>query len=258
MQIFLKNESDKIIKINLCGQDFTLIPLEGKYAQVPEGEATMLLSSDEVYSSEPITKKAGLSYFHRFVTRSRYNFTVSEDTTVQFYSETARGNNFESYQRVYPFCVNLEFSEPVYTVKDADEIKEKIAKTEKKEVVILGGAGIAGKLFKAKNTFDDIVAGLICGIIAIVVFALIWIFKDFKTAATAYLIIAGVAFLLWKLLIERLIKKAKDKAKKKAEDKFRKAFLPCENLPEGIFKGKDSYFDSGYISAVFKHSTKRI
>lgn len=257
MKIFLKNESDKFLKINLCGQDFTLIPLEGKYAQIAEGRASMLLSADESYSSEPITQKAGFSYFHRFVTESRYDFTVSEDVTIQFYAETAHGNNFESYQRVYPFCVGLKFSEPVYTVKSADEIKEKIAKTEKREVVILQGAGVAGKLIKAKNTFDDIVAGLICGIIAIIVFALIWIFKDFKTAATVYLIIAGAALLLWKLFIERAVEKAKKKTKAKAEQKFEKTFLPCTDMPGNLFKSKDSYFDTEYISAVFRYSTKR-
>ncbi|MBQ8504425.1 MAG: hypothetical protein IJ491_09160 [Clostridia bacterium] len=257
MQIFLKNESDKIININLCGQNFTLIPLEGKYAQLPEGEATMLLSTDEEYSSEPITKKAGLSYFHRFVTESGYKFTVGESVTIQFYSETAHGNNFESYQRVYPFCVNLKFSEPVYTVKGADKIKENIIKTEKREAVLLQGAGVAGKLIKAKNTFDDIIAGLICGLIAIVIFVLIWIFKDFKTAATVYLIVAGAALLLWKLFIERAVKKLKNKAKAKAEQKFEKAFLPCADMPGDLFKGKNSYFDTEYISAVFRNSTKR-
>ena len=52
--------------------------------------------------------------------------------------------------------------------------------------------------------------------------------------------------------------KAKAKAKIKAEKKVEKLFLPCNDMPDGIFKSKDSYFDNDYITAVFKHSTKRV
>ena len=69
---------------------------------------------------------------------------------------------------------------------------------------------------------------------------------------------AVFAFLMWKLILERLFKKVKAKAKNKAEKKVEKIFLPCNNMPEGIFKSKDSYFSNDYITAVFNNSTKRI
>lgn len=33
--------------------------------------------------------------------------------------------------------------------------------------------------------------------------------------------------------------------------------LPCPDMPDGLFKSDESYFESDYISAVFKYSTKR-
>ncbi len=257
MQILLKNESDICIWVKLNGREYRLIPHEGKYAELENEKSELIVCPDEQYRCEPITGKMGLNYFHRFVVQAKYEFTPDSCNTIRFYSETAQGNNFESYKRVYPFCDGCKFSVPVYCVKDEGTIKERIEKSDKKETVILQGAFVAGKLIKAKNTFDDIVAGLIIGVIAIVIFALVWIFKDFRTAALTYAVAAAVGFLLWKLFFEKIIKKAKSKAKKKVEEKFGKAFLPCENMPEGIFKGKDSYFCSDYISAVFKYSTKR-
>ena len=137
-------------------------------------------------------------------------------------------------------------------------MKEKISKSDKNEVVFLQGASIAGKVFKAKNTFDDIIAGLIIGAVALVIFILIWIFKNFNTAASTYASIAIFGFLIWKIFLEKAIAKTKRKAQNKAGEKLGKMFLHCENMPEGIFKSKDSYFDHEYINAVFAHSTKRV
>ena len=258
VQIFLKNESDKRIIIELDKISYTVAPNAGVYVRLEKESAELSVCADAEYRSDPVTGKLGLSYFHRFVVNSTYTATPKGDCTIRFYAETAHGNNFESYTRIYPFSDLCEFSAPFYTVKGERKIKEKIARSDKNETVILQGAGIAGKLFKAKNTFDDIVAGLIVGLIALVAFVLIWIFKDFRTAASIYGMIAVIGFLLWKLILERALKKAKAKAKKKAENKIEKMFLPCEDMPEGIFKGKGSYFDHEYINAVFRHSSKRI
>lgn len=258
MQIFLKNESDKIITVKIENEEYRLLTGEGKYAFFNGVGGKMTVSSDEVYRSEAVTGKMGMNYFHFFVTETEYDFTAVDGATVRFYRETARGNNFESYVRVYPFSTECSFSLPFYTVKGENEIREKLNKSDKKEAAVLLGAGAAVKLLKAKNTFDDIVTALILGIIAVTVFVLIWIFKDFITAFKIYGAVAAVGFLLWQLVLKKVIEKGKKKAKNKAEEKFAKTFLPCENMPEGIFKGKHSYFESEYITAVFTYSTKRI
>ena len=257
MQIFLKNESDKAITVTLDGSNYTLLPNKQKSAYINTIHAELSVAADSNDIKDYVASKIGLNYFHRFSVISKYSTILTDGATVRFYAEAAHGNNFESYLRIYPFCKECKFSSPFYTVKNAEELKIQIAQNDKNEVVILQGAGLAGKLFKAKNTFDDIITALILGAIALVVFILVWIFKDFKTAAI-YGGIAVFGFLLWKLILERALKKAKQKAKHKAEEKLEKMFLPCDNMPEGIFKTKDSYFDNDYISAVFKHSKKRI
>lgn len=258
MQIFLKNESNKRIIINIGECIYTLVPQEVKHAEVEADTVELSVSADERYRTEAVKGRLGLSYFHRFIVRADYIATLKDGCIIRFYAETAHGNNFESYTRVYPFCPDCVFSAPFYAVNNEREARESITKSDKNEVIILHGAGLAGNLFKAKNTFEDIVTALILGTIALVVFVLLWIFKDFKTAATIYGGVALFAILLWKLILERLFKKIKAKAKNKAEKKFESMFLHCEGMPEGIFKDKSSYFSSDYITAVFKHSTKRI
>lgn len=258
MQIFLKNESNKSIIVNIGQRVYNLIPQEGKYAETQEETVSLKVTADELYRSETVKGRLGLSYFHRFIVKADYTVTLKDNCTIRFYSETAHGNNLESYTRVYPFCSDCIFSAPFYTVNNEREARENIAKSDKNEVILLQGAGVAGKLFKAKNTFDDIITALILGAVALVIFVLIWIFKDFKAAITAYGAVAFFGFLMWKLILERVLKKTKQKAKRKTEEKVEKIFLPCDNMPEGIFKGKDSYFDHDYINAVFVHSKKRI
>lgn len=258
MQIFLKNESDKSIIIQLGNTKLTLIPNAGKYIEAENENAILTVYADEKYRTEPVTGKLGLSYFHRFVVLSAYDVTLTDNCTIRFYKETAHGNNFESYTRIYPYSADCTFSAPRYSVRDEAQIKEKIARSDKNEAVILKSAGVASKLFKAKNTFDDIVTAAILGAVALIIFILIWIFKDFRTAAIAYASVAVFGFLMWKIFLEKALKKVKTKAKTKAEQKVEKIFLPCDNMPEGIFKGKESYFEHSYIEAVFEHSRKRI
>lgn len=258
MQAFFKNETDKTVILHINQQEFTLIPDSGRYIEFDEEPCKLSVTTDLKYRCEPVTGKLGLSYFHRFVVTSRFTVTPKDNCTIRFYSEVAQGNNFESYTRVYPFSTDCRISTPFYSVNDEEEIKARIAKSDKNEAVILQGAGVAGKLIKAKNTFDDIVTAAILGVIALIVFILIWIFKDFRTAAMIFAGVAVSGLLLWKLFLEKAVNKAKAKAKKKAERTMEKMFLPCENMPEGIFKNKGSYFSNDYIAAVFEHSSKKI
>ena len=215
MQIFLKNESGKNIIIELNATHLTLLPDSGKYIDCENGDATLTVYADEKHRTDPVTSALGLSYFHRFIAVSSYKTELKDNCTIRFYKETAHGNNLESYTRIYPYSTDCSFSAPYYCVKDENLIKEKIARSDKNEAVFLQGAGIAGKLFKAKNTFDDIITAAILGIIALIIFILIWIFKDFRTAAIVYGLIAVFAFLLWKLFLEKTIKKQKQKQKQK-------------------------------------------
>lgn len=257
MQIFFKNESDKTVILCIAKETYTLIPDAGKHIETDNTTCNFSVTANLNYRCEPMTGKLGLSYFHRFILTSEYTLAATDNCTVRLYSETAHGNNFESYNRIYPFSTDCKISLPVYTVNDENEIKEKIKKSDKNETAILQGAGVAGKLIKAKNIFDDIITVAILGIIAIIAFILIWIFRDFKTAVMIFAGVSVSGLLLWKLFLEKMINKAKAKAKKKAESTIEKIFLPCENMPEGIFRDKNSYFSNDYIAAVFKHSTKR-
>ncbi len=258
MQVTLKNESDERIEVCLGENKLFFFPGETKSISLEAGSTTLTVSAATKSRRDPVTGRLGLSYFHHFIVISTLTVTIEADSTIIFYSETAHGNNFESYTRIYPLSHNCRISPPFYTVKNEQEMKEQISKSDKNEAVILQGASVAGKLFKAKNTLDDIIAGLIIGAIALVIFILIWIFKDFNTAASTFASIAIFGFLLWKLFLEKAIEKAKKKAQNKAGEKLGKMFLHCENMPEGIFKSKDSYFDHEYINAVFVHSTKRV
>ncbi len=258
MHIFFKNESTKTIILRIADNEHTLIPDAGRYIEINETPCELSVTADLKYRCEPVTGRLGLSYFHRFVVKSHCTLTPAESCTVRFYSETAHGNNFESYTRIYPFSIDCEISAPFYSVNDQEKIKAKIVRSDKNEAVILQGAGVAGKLIKAKNTFDDIITATVIGFIALIVFVLIWIFKDFRTATVIYASVIAFSFLLWKLFLEKALKKAKAKAKTKAEKKMEKLFLPCENMPEGIFKDKSSYFSHDYIAAVFEHSSKKM
>ena len=258
MQITLKNESDERIEVQLGQNKINFFPSETKIINLDTESTTLSVSADTKSRHEPVTGKLGLSYFHHFVVISTHTVTPEADSVIRFFSETAHGNNFETYTRVYPFSTNCRISPPFYTVKNEQEMKESIARSDKNEVVFLQGASIAGKVFKAKNTFDDIIAGLIIGAIALMIFILLWIFKDFNTAASTYASIAIFGFLLWKIFLEKAIAITKRKAQNKAGEKLGRMFLHCENMPEGIFKSKDSYFDHEYINAVFVHSTKRV
>ncbi len=258
MQIFFKNETDKTVILHIAGNKHTLMPYAGRYIKLCENTTEFSVCTDLKYRCEPITGKLGLSYFHRFIVTSRYTVTATDNCTVRFYSETAHGNNFESYTRVYPFSIDCEISSPFYSVNDEEKIKAIITRSDKNEAVILQSAGVAGKLIKAKNTFDDIITVSILAVVALIAFILIWIFKNFRTAALIYISVAAFGFLTWKLFFEKALRGAKSKAKQKAEKKIEKMFLTCENLPEGIFKDKSSYFSNDYISAVFEHSKKRI
>lgn len=132
MQILLKNESDICIWVKLNDREYRLIPHEGKYAELENEKSELIVCPDEQYRCEPITGKMGLNYFHRFVVQAKYEFTPDSCNTIRFYSETAQGNNFESYKRVYPFCDGCKFSVPVYCVKDEGTIKERIEKKRQK------------------------------------------------------------------------------------------------------------------------------
>ena len=97
MKIFLKNESEKSIIIQLDNTQLTLIPDSGKYVEAENTKTVLTVYADEKYRTKPVTGKLGLSYFHRFTVQSAYDVTLTDNCTVRFYKETAHGNNLESY-----------------------------------------------------------------------------------------------------------------------------------------------------------------
>ena len=212
MRILLENKSNKTVIFNIDGIEHTLFSDAGTYIETKKENFNLSVYPDEKYRRDPITGSLGLSYFHRFIVKADYNVTVNNNCTIRFYTETAHGNNFESYTRIYPFSNECVFSSAFYSVNSKNYIKDKIEKSDKNEAIILQGAGVVGKLIKVKNTFDDVVTAAVLSAVALIAFILIWIFKDFRTAAIIYLSIAVLGFLMWKLFFTKSCKKSKNQS----------------------------------------------
>lgn len=269
MHIFLENKSNKTLFISLNGQGITLNPF-GRNAYAVEGKHILLnLTTEDSYTSQKDAEKLGYYCFHRFITVSRYDFTAEKDLSIELYVETKKGDHLESYQRVSPYCSDFTFPEPIYTLKDESEIKEKFAANER---LIHKAEKRAEHIVKADRigtVISNIFVLLLFIGVAAIVFMAIWSNFSLKAAVItlAVLILIGYTVCaIIKKLINRIGKTADkffdsklfDKAMDKANEKFEEKFVYCKGMPENLYKDENSFFDPNYISAVFKYSTKNI
>lgn len=269
MHIILENKSNKTLLINLNGQNLKLNPFGKDFFTVDSNRISLNLTTDDKYSSDKYAQKAGYYCFHRFITVSQYDFPAENDFTLELYVETKKGDHFESYQRVSPYCKDFTLPEPIYTLKDADEVKEKFILNEKLE----NKAEQRADLFTKIEKIDDVVSltlfyliifGFVAGI-----FAFIWIVFSIKAAITTFAVLILIGYAIYKIIskiLKRIGKTADkvfgsklfNKAVDKADEKFEEKYVYCKGMPEGLFKDRNSFFDPNYISAVFKYSNKNI
>lgn len=265
MRIFLENKSYKTLIINLNGQQKLLPPLRGDSFVFEGSRISMNLTTDDSYSTDKYSEAAGYNFTHRFITQSLYDFTVSNDFSVELYVETKKGDHFESYQRVVPYCKDFSFPKPIYTLKNECEVREKFAQNDAFADKVEKRADLFARIDKADTIISNIVFWVLSLGLSVIIFIAIWSVFSLKAA-----IITIAALALISQLIYRIIKKLIDgigktadkvlssKAFDKAIDKVNDKFVYCKDMPEGLYKDENSYFDPIYISAVFKYSTKSV
>ncbi len=269
MHIFLENKSNKTLLISLNGQSITLNPFGKDFFTLNGNRVSLNLTTNDKYSSDKHAEKAGYYCFHRFITVSQYDFTAESDFTLELYVETKKGDRLEAYQRVSPYCKDFVLLEPIYTLKDADEVREKFTLNEKLEAKAERRASI----FEKVDRLDDIVSSAIIFLFTIglfaLIFAFVWVKFSLKSALITLAVLVFIGYTICKI-IDKIIKrigktadklfnsKLFNKAIDKADEKFEEKFVHCKDMPEELFKDRSSFFDPNYISAVFKYSNKNI
>ncbi len=269
VHIFLENKSSKTLFISLNGQSITLNPFAKGTAEADCGRVSLNLTTEDNYSSEKHAEKMGYYCFHHFITVSQYDFAAEDDLTLELFVETKKGDHFESYQRVSPYCRGITLPEPIYTLKDEQEVKEKFAVNEKLENKAERRAEHIVRADRIGTVISNIFVSLLTVGVAAIIFIAIWSNFSLKAAVItlAVLILAGYTVCsIIKKLINRVGKTADklfdsklfDKAVDKANEKFEANYVYCKDMPTELFKGRSSFFDPNYISAVFKYSNKNI
>lgn len=102
-----------------------------------------------------------------------------------------------------------------------------------------------------------------------IVFAFIWVCFSLEAAVITLAVLVFIGYIIYKIIdkiLKRVDKTADElfnsklfnKAVDKANDKFEEKYVYCKDMPEDLFKDRNSFFDPNYISAVFKYSNKNI
>lgn len=267
MRVILKNESNKTLLINLNGRNIVLRPFGKDFFSGDTNRISLNITTDDSYSSEKHAEKAGYYCFHRFITVSQYDFIAENDLNIKLYVETKKGDHFESYQRVQPYCKEIVLPEPIYTLKDESEVKEKFVLNEKLERKAERRADIILKVDNIGTILSNIFAVLLLIGITAIIFTVICQNFSLKAAIITYavIILTGCfAYRITSKFAKRVGKiadrffdsKLFNKTMDKANEKFEEKYVYCKDMPEELFKDRSSFFDPNYISAVFKYSSK--
>lgn len=269
MHIFLENKSNKTLLIILNGQNITLNPFSKDLFTVIGSRISLSLTTEDSSTSEKNAEKLGYYCFHRFVTVAQYDFIAENDFALELYVETKRGDHCEAYQRVSPYCKSFTLPEPIYTLKDEQEVRQKFEANERLEKKAERRAGIFEKLDRADDVISTVLMALLVLGVAGGIFGFVWVNFSLKAAIITVAVISLIIYLILtvikkfvnrigktadKLLDSKLFEKAVDKA----SEKFEENYVYCKGMPEELFKDRNSFFDPIYISAVFKYSSKNI
>ncbi len=269
MHIFLENKSDKTLFIILNGQNIKLNPFGKDFFTVIGSRIALSLTTEDSSTSEKNAEKLGYYCFNRFVTVSQYDFITENDFALELYVETKRGDHCEAYQRVSPYCKDFTLPEPVYTLKDEQEVKEKFEANEKLEKKAEKRADLFAKIEKVEDAVGGILFYLIMFCLVAGVFAFIWVNFSLKAAIITLAVLTLIGYIAYKIIskiLKRIGKTADklfgsklfNKAIDKADEMLEEKFVYCKDMPEELFKDRSSFLDPNYISAVFKYSNKNI
>ena len=269
MKISLENKSDKAVLINLNGQQKTLRPLSSDILTLEGNRVSMNLTTEDNYTSEKFSTKMGYCLGHRFVTKSLYDFTAPDELHIELSVERKKGDHFDSYQRVIPYCKDFSLPEPIYTLKNEDEVNRILDGNKVFEHKVEKRATLIGRLDNINEIISTVLVSILGIGLAAALFVGLWQFFSLKAAVIIFAILGFIGFIAYKV-VKKIIggfgkavdkafsSKAFDKAMDKVNEKFEENFVYCKDMPEGIYKDESSYFDSNYISAVFRYSTKAI
>ncbi len=261
MNIYFKNQSDKKIILTLNGICYALPKMGDEIYFVDGNEVSLSLTTEDEYSFETFSEKRGMTLYHRFITVAHYDFIIEKDSEISLKTETAKGDRFESYQRVVASLKSDFLPEARYTVKNENLVKAKFAQDKKKLNEYENKMDKAGKVLNLGMKIDDIFANICLAVLAIIIVgAAVLAFIAFPVPTAIVVgILALICVLGWKTLKKffTLFTKILDRLFDKHADKIDDAITNCKNMPEGLYKDESSYFDNEYISAVFKFSTKK-
>ena len=261
MNIKFKNESDKNIILTLNGIVHFLKAYSENNFQSDSNEIKLLLTTEDEYSSETASEKRGLTLFHRFITIAEYNFTIDKDSEISLTVESARGNNFDRYQRVIPTLNGRHLPTTRYSIKNESEVRQKLKQDEENLNRFDKKLEKTGKAISLGMMLDDIIAA-VCGVFFVLIMLVIAVFsfKQYPTATAAILSILVVVGVVGYKFLKKFISfitKIFEKFLNKHGDKIGDALSPCADMPMELFADDSSYFDNTYISAVFIYSTRR-
>lgn len=268
MRIYLENKSDKRILINLNGQQIGLYPYEKGSFFVEGNRVCTNLRTDENYSCEKYSAKAGYYRGHRFVTQAQYDFYADgDDLQLELYVERKRGDHSDSYQRVILYSGDVILPEPIYTLKNEAEIRQNLEHNKAFKNKVEKRVGLLDKASKVQDVISNILVWVLSIGLAAIIFIGIWSNFSLKAAIITFAVLGFIGFIFYRI-VKKIIggfgktadkffsSKTFDKAMDKANEKFEESFVYCKDMPEGIYKDESSYFDSNYISAVFRYSTR--
>ncbi|MBQ7296206.1 MAG: hypothetical protein IJW86_08475 [Clostridia bacterium] len=261
MNIYFRNQSDKRIILTLNGIVYFLPSGADDILQIDGTKVKMSLTTEDEYSFETFSEKRGMTLYHRFITVAHYSFELKRDSEISLKVETVRGNNLESYQRVVATLKGGFLPEAYYTVKDEDSVRNKLRYDEQKLDKFDKKTEKWSKVLGVGMWLDDaftVICGIFLGLILLGI--LIGLLITFPIPTIIVLsVILVVGALSWKIIkkVFNFAFKSFDKLLDRHGEKIGESIAPCNDMPEGIFKDDNSYFDNEYISAVFKHSTRR-
>ena len=261
MHLFLENKSNKALLINLNGQSFMLNPFGRDVFNINGNRVSLSLTTEDNYSSEKHAEKLGYYCFHRFITVSQYDFTLEKDLALELYVETKKGDHFEAYQRVSPYCKDFTLPDPIFTLKDEETVRDKFSankKLEKKAERLSGYVTF-------RNVLDNIILIVLVLGVSALMFLLVWSNFSLKAAIITLAVIMFICYCGYKLFnrvgktVDKFFSsKLFNKAMDKVNEKFEENYVYCRDMPEEFYKNENSFFDPIYISAVFKYSNKNI
>lgn len=261
MNIYFKNQSDKRIILTLNGIAYFLSGGADEIYPIDKNEVRLTLTTEDEYSFETFSQKRGMTLFHRFITVAHYNFVLEKDNEISLKVETVRGNNLESYQRVVPSLKGEFMPEAYYTVKDADSVRNKLRDDEQKLGAFEKKADKWSRVLDVGMWLDDaftVICGILLGLILLgTIIGLLIVFPIPTIIVLSVFLVVGA--IGWKIIkkVFNFAFKSFDRLLGRHGEKIGESIAPCNDMPEDIFKDDNSYFDNEYISAVFRHSTRR-